>query len=105
LREIETVARLQHPHILPLYDSGSAEGLLYFVMPYVSGDSLRDLIERQRQLPVEQAIAITKDVASALAFAHAEGVIHRDIKPENILLFGGSAVVADFGIARAISVA
>ncbi len=105
LLEIETVARLQHPHILPLYDSGEAQGLLYFVMPFVAGESLRDLLEREKQLRVELAVSIARDVASALSFAHHEGVIHRDIKPENILLFGGSAVVADFGIARAIRIA
>lgn len=105
LNEIETVARLQHPLILPLYDSGEADGLLYFVMPYVQGDSLRDLLEREKQLSVEDAVGIARDVASALEFAHARGVIHRDIKPENIMLFGGSAVVADFGIARVLSAA
>jgi serine/threonine protein kinase/tetratricopeptide (TPR) repeat protein len=105
LDEIETVAKLQHPLILPLYDSGEADGLLYFVMPYVQGDSLRDRLEREKQLPVEDALAITRDVATALAFAHERGVVHRDIKPENVMLFGGSAVVADFGIARVLHVA
>ena len=105
LREIEIVARLQHPHILPLYDSGEADGLLFFVMPYVEGESLRGRLDREHQLPLEDAIAVTRDVAAALTFAHANGVVHRDIKPENILLFGGAAVVADFGIARAIGVA
>jgi tetratricopeptide (TPR) repeat protein len=103
LREIETVARLQHPHILPLYDSGEADGLLFFVMPYVEGESLRGRLDREHQLPLEDAIAITRDVAAALSFAHSAGVVHRDIKPENILLFGGAAVVADFGIARVLA--
>jgi tetratricopeptide (TPR) repeat protein len=105
LDEIETVAKLQHPLILPLYDSGEADGLLYFVMPHVQGDSLRDRLEREKQLPVEDALAIARDVATALAFAHERGVVHRDIKPENIMLFGGSAVVADFGIARVLHAA
>ena len=105
LHEIETVARLQHPHILPLYDSGEADGLLYFVMPFVQGESLRDRLEREKQLPVADAVAVTRDIASALAFAHERGVIHRDIKPENVMLFGGSAVVADFGIARVLHAA
>ncbi|HYT82434.1 MAG TPA: serine/threonine-protein kinase [Gemmatimonadales bacterium] len=105
LKEIETAARLQHPHILPLYDSGSAAGFLYYVMPFVEGESLRDRLERERQLPLEDALKITSEVASALAYAHGHGVVHRDMKPENIMLSGGSAVVADFGIARAISAA
>ncbi len=105
LREIQIAARLSHPHILPLYDSGGDETLLYYVMPYVEGESLRDRLTRERQLPVEEAIGLTRQVASALAYAHAQGVVHRDIKPENILLHGGEAVVSDFGIARAIAVA
>jgi len=105
LREIEIAARLQHPHILPLYDSGRAGGFLYYVMPYVEGESLRDRLQREKQLSLEDALKVTAEVASALAYAHSHGVVHRDIKPENIMLSGGSAVVADFGIARAISAA
>ena len=105
LREIEIAARLQHPHILPLYDSGRADGLLFYVMPYVEGESLRDRLEREKQLSLEDALKITAEVANALAYAHSHGVVHRDIKPENIMLSGGNAVVADFGIARAISAA
>ncbi|PYP74012.1 MAG: hypothetical protein DMD41_03290 [Gemmatimonadetes bacterium] len=101
-REIEIAAKLQHPHILPLYDSGSAGGYLYYVMPYVEGESLRDLLDREKQLSQEDTIRITTEVASALGYAHSHGVVHRDIKPENILLSGGTAVVADFGIARAV---
>lgn len=105
LREIEIAARLHHPHILPLYDSGEAEGLLYYVMPYVEGESLRDRLKRERQLPLDDALRIAREVADALACAHGHDVIHRDIKPENILLESGHAVVADFGIARAIRAA
>ena len=103
LREIEIAARLAHPHILPLYDSGQADGLLYYVMPYVAGESLRDRLRREKQLPLEEALRITGEVADALAFAHAHGVVHRDIKPENILFQAGHAVVSDFGIARAVT--
>jgi len=102
LREIETVAGLQHPHILPLHDSGGAVGLLWYAMPYVQGESLRSRLTREKQLPVEDALDIASAVAAALAYAHDRGVIHRDIKPENILLEGDEAVVADFGIARAV---
>src|SRR5881275_1194984 len=102
LREIDTAARLTHPHILPLHDSGEAAGLLYYVMPYVEGETLRDRLEREGQLPLEEAVRITREVASALSYAHSHDVVHRDIKPENILLSGGEAVVADFGIARAL---
>src|SRR5881227_403691 len=105
LREIEIAARLQHPHILPLYDSGAAAGFLYYVMPYVEGESLRDRLTRERQLPLEDAVQIGREVADALSYAHAQGVVHRDIKPENILLEAGHAVVSDFGIARAITAA
>src|SRR5213080_1240039 len=103
LREIDTAARLTHPHILPLHDSGEAAGWLYYVMPYVEGETLRDRLEREGQLPLEEAVRITREVASALSYAHAHDVVHRDVKPENILLSGGEAVVADFGIARAIT--
>src|SRR2546425_3488305 len=105
LREIQLAARLQHPHIVALHDSGETNGLLYFVMPYVAGESLRSRLERESQLPVPEAIRITGDVAQALGYAHGLGVVHRDIKPENILLEDGHALVADFGIARAITVA
>ena len=102
LSEIRTTARLQHPHILPLLDSGEAEGLLYYVMPLVTGETLRARLDRERQLPVDDAVLIAREVADALGHAHALGVIHRDIKPENILLQGGHALVADFGIALAV---
>ena len=102
LREIRIAAGLRHPHIVPLYDSGEADGLLYYVMPYIEGESLRDRLRRERQLPVDEALGIAREVADALAHAHAHELIHRDIKPENILLEGGHALVADFGIARAV---
>ena len=102
LREISIASRLLHPNVLPVYDSGNAEGLLFYVMPYVAGESLRDLIRREGQLPVEQAVRIAQEVARGLKHAHAEDVVHRDIKPENILLESGQAVIADFGLARAI---
>ena len=105
LREIKIAAKLTHPHILALHDSGEAGGFLYYVMPYVEGESLRDRLNRERQLPLEDAVRIAREVASALSHAHSQGVIHRDIKPENILLSAGEAVVADFGIARAVSAA
>ncbi len=104
LREISTAARLTHPHILPLYDSGDADGILYYVMPWVAGESLREQLTRQGALPVPEAIRIARGAAAALAYAHAQGVVHRDIKPENILLEAGEAVIADFGIARAVDV-
>ena len=102
LSEIKTTARLQHPHILPLLDSGAADGLLYYVMPLVTGETLRARLEREKQLPIEAALLIAREVADALGAAHALGIIHRDIKPENILLQGGHALVADFGIALAV---
>lgn len=114
LREIETTANLRHPHILPLYDSGTTgedEGRgfprpsLYYVMPFIEGESLRDRLDREKQLPLEDALRIAREVADALSYAHSRGVIHRDIKPENILLDSGHAVVADFGIARAVAAA
>ena len=105
LSEIRTTARLQHPHILPLLDSGDADGLLYYVMPLVTGETLRARLERERQLPIADALRIAREVASALDYAHRQGVIHRDIKPENILLHDGSALVADFGIALAVQTA
>ena len=102
LSEIKTTARLQHPHILPLLDSGAADGQLFYVMPYVSGETLRSRLERERQLPIADAVRIARETADALSAAHALGIIHRDIKPENILLQGGHALVADFGIALAV---
>jgi Tol biopolymer transport system component/tRNA A-37 threonylcarbamoyl transferase component Bud32 len=103
LAEIKLTANLQHPHILPLFDSGEADSFLYYVMPFVEGESLRERLRREKQLPVEDAVRITSEVASALDYAHRHGVIHRDIKPENILLHDGRALVADFGIALAAS--
>ena len=102
LREIEIAARLTHPNILPLHDSGEAGGLLYYVMPYVDGESLRSRLAREGPLPLDQALEIAREVASALGYAHEHGVVHRDIKPENVLLESGHAVVADFGVARAV---
>lgn len=103
LREIKLTAQLNHPHILPLLDSGDADGLLYYVMPYAEGESLRDRLNQEKQLPIEDALRIAREVADALDFAHAHNLVHRDIKPENILLEARHAIVADFGIARAIS--
>jgi len=105
LSEIKTTAKLQHPHILPLLDSGDAGGLLYYVMPYVTGETLRARLERERQLPIDDALRVTREVADALGAAHALGIVHRDIKPENILVQGGHALVADFGIALAVQTA
>jgi len=105
LAEISVTAKLQHPHILPLHDSGQADGLLYYVMPFVAGESLRAHLERERRLPVADALRITQAVASALDYAHRQGIVHRDVKPENILLSDGVPMVADFGIARAVSAA
>ena len=102
LSEIRTTARLQHPHVLPLLDSGEADGLLYYVMPLVTGETLRQRLDREQQLPIDDAISIAREVADALGYAHGLGVIHRDIKPENILLRDGHALVADFGIALAV---
>jgi eukaryotic-like serine/threonine-protein kinase len=102
LKEIEVTAGLQHPHILPLFDSGSADGQLFYVMPYVEGETLRARLERERQLPLGDALRIAAEVVDALAYAHARGVVHRDVKPENVLLQGGHALVADFGIALAV---
>ena len=103
LREIETAANLTHPHILPLHDSGEADGFLYYVMPYVKGESLRARLTKEKQLPAEDAIQITREIADALAYAHEEGVIHRDVKPANIMLEAGHAVLADFGVAHAVA--
>jgi eukaryotic-like serine/threonine-protein kinase len=105
VQEIKTTAALQHPHILPLFDSGSADSFLYYVMPYVEGETLRSKLDREKQLGIEEAVKITTEVADALDYAHRHGVIHRDIKPENILLHDGRPMVADFGIALAVSAA
>jgi serine/threonine-protein kinase len=103
LREIAMTANLRHPHILPLYDSGAAAGIAYYVMPFIEGGSLRDRLDRDKQLPIDEALTIAREVADALGYAHASGVVHRDIKPENIMLERGHAVVSDFGIARAVT--
>ena len=105
VQEITTTAALQHPHILPLFDSGEADGFLYYVMPFIDGETLRAKLDRETQLSVDEAVRIARDVASALGYAHRNGVIHRDIKPENILLHEGRPMVADFGIALAVSAA
>jgi len=103
LREIETAAQFQHPHILPLLDSGEAGGFLYYVMPYVEGESLRTRLTRRGELPIHDAVKLLAEVCDALAYAHAHGVVHRDIKPDNVLLSGRHALVADFGVAKALS--
>ena len=103
LAEIRVTANLQHPNLLPLFDSGEAAGLLFYVMPFVEGESLRVRLEREKQFPVEEAVRIAVAVANALDYAHAHGVIHRDLKPENILLQSGQPMIADFGIALAVS--
>jgi len=105
IREVDLSSNLSHPHIVPIFSAGEVDGLFYYVMPYVEGESLRHRLLRERRLPLEAALQIAQDVADALAFAHAQGIIHRDIKPENILLSSNHAIVADFGIARAISAA
>src|SRR6266550_1255303 len=105
IREVDLSSKLSHPHIVPIFSAGEAAGLFYYVMPYVEGESLRHRLLRERRLPLEAALHITRDVADALAFAHAQGIIHRDIKPENILLPGDHAIVADLGIARVTSAA
>ncbi|MGH7580856.1 MAG: protein kinase domain-containing protein, partial [Gemmatimonadales bacterium] len=105
LREIRLAANLQHPNVLALYDSGEADGILYYVMPFIEGESLRSRLDREQQLPLHDAVRITREAAEGLAYAHEHGVVHRDIKPENILLQNGHALVADFGIARAVDAA
>jgi tRNA A-37 threonylcarbamoyl transferase component Bud32 len=105
VQEITTTAALQHPHILPLFDSGTADGFLYYVMPFIQGETLRAKLDRETQLGIDEAVRIARDVADALDYAHRHGVIHRDIKPENILLHDGRPMVADFGIALAVSAA
>ena len=101
-REIRIAATLRHPNLVPVFDSGEVDGLLYFVMPHVVGESLRARLRAERQLGVAETLAVARDVAAALDFAHARGIVHRDVKPENILLEGGRALVADFGVARAL---
>jgi tRNA A-37 threonylcarbamoyl transferase component Bud32 len=103
LREIRTAANLTHPHILPVHDSGEADGFLFYVMPYVEGESLRARLTKEKQLPIPDAIQITREIADALAYAHGEGVIHRDVKPANIMLEAGHAVLADFGVAHGVA--
>jgi serine/threonine protein kinase/Flp pilus assembly protein TadD len=105
LREIKTAARLNHPHILPLHDSGEIEGFLYYVMPYVEGESLRERLDREEFLPVEEVVGLTRGIASALDYAHRHNIVHRDIKPENLMLYEGEAMVMDFGIAKAVEAA
>ena len=103
--EIKTTASLQHPHILPLFDSGTADGFLFYVMPYIQGETIREKLNRETQFGVDESVRIAREVADALDYAHRHGVIHRDIKPENILLHDGRPMVADFGIALAVSAA
>ena len=103
LREVKIAANLQHPHVLPLYDSGQADGFLYYVMPFVDGVSLREKLVKEGELPIPDAVRILRDVADAMAYAHSQGVVHRDIKPENIMLSGRHALVTDFGVAKAVS--
>ena len=103
IREIQIAARLQHPHIVSLYDSGQADDLLYYVMPYLDGESLHQRLEREQQLPLQDALSVSRSVAAALDYAHKQGVVHRDIKPENVMLHHGEAMVTDFGIAKAVT--
>src|SRR5678815_2805966 len=105
LAEIKLTANLQHPHILPLFDSGEADSFLYYVMPYVEGESLREKLDREQQLSIDEAVHHTRATASALDYAHRQGIVHRDIKPENVMLYEGEAMVMDFGIAKAVSAA
>ena len=102
LREIKTAAKISHPNVLPVFDSGDADGFIYYVMPFVEGESLADLMSREQQLSIDDAVRIARETAEALSVAHSHGLVHRDIKPQNIMLSGGHAIVADFGIARAV---
>ncbi len=102
-REIKIAAQLQHPHILPLHDSGEADGFLYYVMPYVKGESLRHRLVRSGELPIDDAIGIIREIVDALANAHEHGVVHRDLKPDNVMLSKRHALVMDFGVAKAVS--
>ena len=103
LREIEIAANLTHPHILPLHDSGEADGFLYYVMPHIEGESLRDKLAHEGELPIGEAVRILRDIVDALSEAHDKGVVHRDIKPDNVMLSGRHALVTDFGVAKAVS--
>ena len=103
LREIEIAANLTHPHVLPLYDSGEADWFLFYVLPYIEGESLRDRLVREGELPIGEVVRILRDVVDALAHAHDQGVVHRDIKPDNVMLSGRHALVTDFGVAKAVS--
>jgi len=105
LREIEVVSSMDHPGIVPLRQSGNVRGMLYYIMPYIEGESLHERLQREKRLPLDDALGITHDIAAALGYAHGRGVLHRDVKPENILLAGGHALMADFGLARAIGAA
>ena len=105
LREVAVTAKLSHPHVLPLYDSGDADGFLYYVMPLIEGEDLGERIAREKQLPIKDTVHIAKEVAEAIGYAHSMGLVHRDIKPGNIMLSGGHAIVVDFGIARAVDAA
>src|SRR5829696_6313175 len=105
LREIQLAARLNHPHIVPLFDSGEAGGFLYYVMPVMEGETLRDRLLRDGQIPLDEALQLVRGIASALDYAHRQNIVHRDIKPENVMLQDGEAMVMDFGIAKAVSVA
>jgi serine/threonine protein kinase len=103
LREIRIAAALQHPHIVPLYDSGDADGMLFYVMPYITGTSLREKLTKEGELPIGETVRILRDIADAIAAAHEHGVVHRDLKPENVMLSGNHALVTDFGVAKAVS--
>ncbi|HEX6091218.1 MAG TPA: serine/threonine-protein kinase, partial [Gemmatimonadales bacterium] len=103
LREIEVAAQLTHPHILPLHDSGAVDGFLFYVMPYIDGESLRTRLDRVGELPITEAVRVLREVADALSHAHSLGVVHRDIKPDNVMLSGRHALVMDFGVAKAVS--